>query len=127
MRISDWSSDVCSSDLGSALLARVGTRPEEQMRAVKLTRIEQIGADRCGEQWIVDLQRKIDSARSAARPARPDLDAGLGVAEIDAPRRRALGLRYLRARAVDLRIKRKRADVAGVGLGVPTASSDNHA
>src|SRR3546814_19758199 len=77
MRISDWSSDVCSSDLGSALLARVGTRPEEQMRAVKLTRIEQIGADRCGEQWIVDLQRKIDSARSAARPARPDLDAGL--------------------------------------------------
>src|SRR3546814_14013406 len=63
---------------GSALLARVGTRPEEQMRAVKLTRIEQIGADRCGEQWIVDLQRKIDYARSAARPARPDLDAGLG-------------------------------------------------
>src|SRR3546814_16567336 len=79
------------------------------MRAVKLTRIEQIGADRCGEQWIVDLQREIDSARSATRPARPDLEAGLGVAAIDAPRRRVLGLRSAGRRVGQERVGKGRA------------------
>src|SRR3546814_13628282 len=50
MRISDWSSDVCSSDL-------VGAGPDEAVAVVLV--VEEVGVDRRVEARVVQLQAEI--------------------------------------------------------------------
>src|SRR3546814_4132541 len=46
MRISDWSSDVCSSDLGVAQKGDAPPPDRDQMRARRLARTDIVGPDR---------------------------------------------------------------------------------
>src|SRR3546814_8823390 len=73
MRISDWSSDVCSSDLGCSLFASVlpaqrdadQPRPRTQHRRDVDARRAALSCERLG------LRPYRADARQAARPARP--------------------------------------------------------
>src|SRR3546814_2496962 len=65
MRISDWSSDVCSSDLAGIA---VGSREHEraQIRLHELARTGEFRRDRCGE--VTPRRRAVTHADSRLRP-----------------------------------------------------------
>src|SRR3546814_1724544 len=89
MRISDWSSDVCSSDLWSRLRAAPVQRPGGLVVAV----LEEVGADRLRQGGIVDHQRNVVAGLFAdLLPARADLRAVFG------PVKDAIGGRVFRVR-----------------------------
>src|SRR3546814_7166746 len=87
MRISDWSSDVCSSDLLSQIRlaacapraeargAPGSARPDELVIAV--VALAERRVDRCRERRIVELEAQIFRAGLARRlgPGRTELDA----------------------------------------------------
>src|SRR3546814_9524216 len=60
MRISDWSSDVCSSDLKTACDAFLGTRLEEMLRMHGATRLILAG---CATDYCVDTTVRAALAR----------------------------------------------------------------
>src|SRR3546814_1813633 len=63
MRISDWSSDVCSSDLGTAGLARGGIDGNDADRAPGLP---QLGDDRAEQRRLADPRGSGDADHPAA-------------------------------------------------------------
>src|SRR3546814_6215442 len=90
MRISDWSSDVCSSDLGSSSIAPgLLRRPRGQFLAPDLgvvadvdreARVEEEGFDPCSvHEAIAEMAQFVGDARPlVARDARAQLDAQHG-------------------------------------------------
>src|SRR3546814_13743872 len=81
MRISDWSSDVCSSDLLPALLARqlLGDQPlaAQRLRGLDLAPEAGIAQRRrsVGDEFAIDPGRGVDRRQFFNRYCREDLDA----------------------------------------------------
>src|SRR3546814_4843149 len=94
MRISDWSSDVCSSDLHRLPPARLGDA-EGCSLSHRQDREHDSGAGRCLQllrcrllaRWNVDLYRRVAAALRAAADRLPD-----GSAAADLPARLAAGM-----------------------------------
>src|SRR3546814_14649920 len=83
MRISDWSSDVCSSDLGAAwrvlgqqvMFAPLNLAPLPDLQALNLLRLPSEGLALNPDQWAgynANRQRVIDVLRGAHRAGRID-------------------------------------------------------
>src|SRR3546814_12989529 len=90
MRISDWSSDVCSSDLAARVIARWRCPPMEECVAGSFESLEEIRRNRsnvavrcgfCGHQGVVDggiLWRWFDLTRWDSRPRSEERRVGTG-------------------------------------------------
>src|SRR3546814_13251004 len=91
MRISDWSSDVCSSDLGLDVARKLVILAREAGRDLSLDDVEV-------ENLVPESLRGIDRELFITRLA--ELDAPMR-ARLDAANARSLGLRYLARLARD--------------------------
>src|SRR3546814_3971760 len=83
MRISDWSSDVCSSDLGGGGQERRGGRGDGRARDRRAERIAFVGAARI----VVFHGRRARAARAAAQRSGDEArSGGQRIGEVDAGR-----------------------------------------
>src|SRR3546814_20634788 len=96
MRISDWSSDVCSSDLGGYSGSEFGgMTPEQQFRAVAAekimifdggygTSIQKHGLTEADYRGSLDLAKDQKGNNDLLCLTRPDIEEGIHAAYLDA-------------------------------------------
>src|SRR3546814_7076951 len=109
MRISDWSSDVCSSDLGRwsrgsnwlssslytflivgpGLIAEPGIAPREPVRPVARSRPEPFVRERRGRRGVQRGEQILSIRPVGERGGRIDMAEGSGIVEARAPQARA--------------------------------------
>src|SRR3546814_10589221 len=81
MRISDWSSDVCSSDLPDQVVTERSRFGEDEVRPEDRAAARDVAVDRDGLTGEADVT--VDSARDRDRLSRRDDVAGDGAADRD--------------------------------------------
>src|SRR3546814_10825562 len=117
MRISDWSSDVCSSDLSGPRKPQCPERDENDQRVIEALPVQIVHIVEHPEE--VPRPPRIAAHDKKARGIERDIGAAvLRIGEVDAPHRALMIARFkvrLRAHAAfaDRRLVHQRTDVAG--------------
>src|SRR3546814_2231020 len=114
MRISDWSSDVCSSDLPDQVVTERSRFGEDEVRPEDRAAARDVAVDRDGLTGEADVT--VDSARDRDRLSRRDDVAGDGAADRDRLAR-SVDIAVDIVRDVDDRVREELRAVAQLGRG----------